>query len=172
MTGHVKTSGAQPPNSPRGLIPAAVINPINLIALALLATPRHTLDEQVLKRLIEHYQALANEAPYAPSSVSCTLESTQIVAYAERLGIAERIPHLLGDLIGIREKRGCHSDLISNNAPHLFRPSIADCLSVEQQSPARHGANQLSDERNLRFDEKNCSCAGNQRIFRRHGRHH
>jgi glycerol-3-phosphate O-acyltransferase len=38
-----------------------VLNPVNLIALALLATPKHTADERALLRMIEHYQALARE---------------------------------------------------------------------------------------------------------------
>ncbi|MEI7430943.1 MAG: glycerol-3-phosphate 1-O-acyltransferase PlsB [Betaproteobacteria bacterium] len=108
---------------------AAVINPVNLIALALLATPRHTLDEHVLNRLIEHYHALAIDAPYAPSSISCPLQSTQIVAYAERLGIAERIPHPLGDLIGIRENETATLAYFRNNVLHLFAlPSLIACL--------------------------------------------
>jgi glycerol-3-phosphate O-acyltransferase len=50
---------------------AAVLNPVNLIALALLATPKHTADEHALQRMIEHYQALAREAPYAPTTIAC-----------------------------------------------------------------------------------------------------
>ncbi|MFZ4536045.1 glycerol-3-phosphate 1-O-acyltransferase PlsB [Propionivibrio sp.] len=108
---------------------AAVINPVNLIALALLSTPRHTADEQVLDRLLDHYQALVADAPYSPSTISCTLKSAQIVAYAERLGIAERIRHPLGDLIRIPDGEAPLLAYFRNNVLHLFAlPALIACL--------------------------------------------
>jgi glycerol-3-phosphate O-acyltransferase len=108
---------------------AAVINPVNLIALTLLSTPRHTADEQVLHRLLEHCQALVTEAPYAPETIPCPLDSRQIVAYVERLGIAERVPHPLGDLIRIPEGEAPLLAYFRNNVLHLFAlPALIACL--------------------------------------------
>ena len=42
---------------------AAVINPVSLMALGLLATPRFTADVPGLQRMIEHYQAIDVAAP-------------------------------------------------------------------------------------------------------------
>jgi glycerol-3-phosphate O-acyltransferase len=51
---------------------AAVINPVNLMALALLATPKHTADEHALRAMIEHYQALpARRRMRRPASPAC-----------------------------------------------------------------------------------------------------
>jgi glycerol-3-phosphate O-acyltransferase len=108
---------------------AAVINPVNLTALALLATPKHTADEHALQRMIEHYQALAREAPYAPTSVTCDLDPSQIVAYAERLTIVERFADPLGDLIRLREKQAPLLAYFRNNVLHLFAlPALVACL--------------------------------------------
>ena len=108
---------------------AAVINPVNLIALTLLATPRHTADEQVLHRLLEHCQALVADAPYAPETIPCPLDSMQIVAYVEGLGVAERIPHTLGDLIRIPEGEAPLLAYFRNNVLHLFAlPALIACL--------------------------------------------
>ena len=108
---------------------AAVINPVNLIALALLSTPRHTADEQALRRLLDHYQALAAEAPYSAATVQCALDSGQIVAYAERLGIAERVAHPLGDLIRIPQGEAPLLAYFRNNVLHLFAlPALIACL--------------------------------------------
>lgn len=108
---------------------AAVINPVNLIALALLSTPRHTADEQALCRLLDHYQALAAETPYAAATIQCALDSRQIVAYAERLGIAERVAHPLGDLIRVPQGEAPLLAYFRNNVLHLFAlPALIACL--------------------------------------------
>lgn len=108
---------------------AAVITPVNLIALALLATPRLTADEHALHRQIEHYLALSRQAPYAPTVIGCALEPAQIVAHAERLGIVERLPHPLGDLIRVREGEGAQLAWFRNNVLHLFAlPGLIACL--------------------------------------------
>lgn len=108
---------------------AAVINPVNLIALAVLSTPRHTIDEQLLDRLLEHYRALAAEAPYAQTTIPCPLDSKQIVAYVERLGFAERVAHPLGDLIRVPESEASLLAYFRNNVLHLFAlPALIACL--------------------------------------------
>jgi glycerol-3-phosphate O-acyltransferase len=108
---------------------AAVINPANLIALALLATPSNTLDEQVLIRLLGHFQALASQAPYSVSSIPCALTPAQIIAHAEKLGIAQRIPHPLGDLVSVPENEASTLAYFRNNVLHLFAlPSLLACL--------------------------------------------
>ncbi len=113
----------------RRLNEAAVINPVNLIALALLSTPRHTADEQVLNRLLDHYQALIAGAPYSSRTVACALDARQIVAYVERLGIAERLTHPLGDLIRVSEGEAPLLAYFRNNVLHLFAlPALIACL--------------------------------------------
>jgi glycerol-3-phosphate O-acyltransferase len=108
---------------------AAVINPVNLVALALLSTPRHTADEQALYRLLDHYRTLIAQAPYSSSTIPCPLDSRQIVAYVERLGIADRVAHPLGDLIRIPEGEAPLLAYFRNNVLHLFAlPALIACL--------------------------------------------
>jgi glycerol-3-phosphate O-acyltransferase len=108
---------------------AAVITPVNLLALTLLPTPRHTLDEQVLQRMLEHLQALSSGAPYSPNTLPCALAPSEIVAYVERLGFAERIAHPLGDLICVPASEAPLLAYFRNNALHLFAlPSLIACL--------------------------------------------
>lgn len=113
----------------RRLNEAAVINPVNLTALALLSTPRYTADEHVLDRMLAHYQALIAGAPYSPTTIPCPLNPKQIVAYVERLGIAERISHPLGDLIRVPEGEAPLLAYFRNNVLHLFAlPALIACL--------------------------------------------
>ncbi len=108
---------------------AAVLNPVNLIALALLATPRRTADEQSLRRQLDHYLALARDAPYSASTVICALSAEEIVAHAERLRIVERFRDPLGDLIRIPEEQAPLLAYFRNNVLHLFAlPAVIACL--------------------------------------------
>lgn len=108
---------------------AAVINPVNLMALALLPTPRHTLDELVLHRMLEHLKALSAQAPYSTTTLGCALSADEIVAHVERLGFAERIAHPLGDLISVPASEAPLLAYFRNNALHLFAlPSLLACL--------------------------------------------
>ncbi len=113
----------------RRLNEAAVINPVNLIALSLLPTPRHTADELALKRLLAHYQALAADAPYAPVTIPCSLAPEEIISHCERLKIVERIDHPLGTLIAVRASEATLLPYYRNNVLHLFAlPSLIACL--------------------------------------------
>jgi glycerol-3-phosphate O-acyltransferase len=108
---------------------AAVLNPVNLLALALLATPRQTADEHALHRLLAHYQALLRDAPYAESTIACALDARQMVAYVERLGIIERITHPFGDLIRAPAAQASRLAYFRNNVLHLFAlPALIACL--------------------------------------------
>ena len=114
---------------------AAVINPVSLVALGLLATPCLTADLLALRRLIGHYQALDAELPYSPQRVACTLDPVQIVTHAERLGIVEQIPHPFGNLVRVTEKQAEMLPYFRNNVLHLFAvPALVACLLANNRS--------------------------------------
>ena len=108
---------------------AAVVTPVNLVAVALLATPKHTADAQALARQIEHCQALLREAPYSPGAAGCDLPAAEVVAYAEGLGFVERLPHPLGELVRVRPDAAALLSYFRNNVLHLFAlPALVACL--------------------------------------------
>jgi len=108
---------------------AAVVTPVNLVALALLATPKHTADTQALLRLIEHHQALMRTAPYSPGAAGCELPAAEVVAYAEQFGFVERLPHALGELVRVRADAAPLLAYFRNNVLHLFAlPALVACL--------------------------------------------
>jgi glycerol-3-phosphate O-acyltransferase len=108
---------------------AAVVTPVNLVALALLATPKHTADAQALARQIEHCQALLREAPYSSGAAGCDMSAAEIVAYAEGLGFVERLPHPLGELVRVRADAAALLAYFRNNVLHLFAlPALVACL--------------------------------------------
>jgi glycerol-3-phosphate O-acyltransferase len=109
---------------------AVVVNPINLVALVVLATRKHCIDEGGLQRSIEHYRALLAQAAPGHDAIPYPRESAQeIVGYALRLGAIERVPHVLGDLLRVPAEQAAQLAYFRNNVVHLFAlPAVIACL--------------------------------------------
>jgi glycerol-3-phosphate O-acyltransferase len=107
---------------------AAAVTPVNLVAMAMLATPRQSLPETVLVRQIELYQRLLQAVPYAPM-VTVTDESGAAMAhYVESMGMLERQKHALGDIMRMSEENAVLATYYRNNSLHLFAmPSLIAC---------------------------------------------
>jgi glycerol-3-phosphate O-acyltransferase len=114
-----------------GINAAAAVTPINLVSMAVLATPRQALLEADLKRQLDLYQRLLRDAPYAPL-VTVTAESAdQMTRYAESMGMLERQAHPLGDIMRMTAERAVLATYYRNNILHLFAmPSLIACCFV------------------------------------------
>jgi glycerol-3-phosphate O-acyltransferase len=107
---------------------AAAVTPINLVAMAMLATPRQALPESELGRQIELYQRLLRDAPYSPLVTITQDDSGQIIRYAESLKLLERQKHALGDIMRMTEENAVLATYYRNNILHLFAmPSLLAC---------------------------------------------
>ncbi|MDH4019492.1 MAG: glycerol-3-phosphate 1-O-acyltransferase PlsB, partial [Xanthomonadales bacterium] len=113
----------------------ADVNPVNLLALALLGTPRHAMGEKQLERQIELYQVLLNHKP-TPEQVTVTQKSAkEIIAYGFEMKILHRQEHDLGDVISILPDRAVSQTFFRNNIAHLVAlPSLVACCFLEHRS--------------------------------------
>jgi glycerol-3-phosphate O-acyltransferase len=110
---------------------AAAVTPINLVAMAMLATPRQAMPESELKRQIEVYKRLLADAPYSPLVTITQEESGAIIHYAESLQLLERQKHALGDIMRMSEENAVLATYYRNNILHLFAmPSLLACAFV------------------------------------------
>ena len=101
---------------------AAVAGPVNLFALALLATPRDIADRAALERQLEHLMALT-------SSAVALSGPGEIVDRAVRLGYARVVRHPLGDLVRADPEQAGLLSYCRNNVLHLFAlPALLACL--------------------------------------------
>ncbi len=111
-----------------GINAAAAVTPINLVAMALLATPRQALGEADLVRQVELYRDLLREAPYSPLVTVTAQNGTEMMRYAESMGMLERQPHPLGDILRMTAERAILATYYRNNVLHLFAiPSLLAC---------------------------------------------
>jgi glycerol-3-phosphate O-acyltransferase len=111
-----------------GINAAAAVTPINLVAMALLATPRQALGEADLVRQVELYRDLLRAAPYSPLVTVTAQNGTEMMRYAESMGMLERQPHPLGDILRMTAERAILATYYRNNVLHLFAiPSLLAC---------------------------------------------
>ena len=114
-----------------GINAAAAVTPINLVSMAVLAMPRQALLEADLKRQLDLYQRLLRDAPYAPLVTVTTMSADQMMRYAESMGMLERQPHPLGDIMRMTAERAVLATYFRNNILHLFAmPSLLACCFV------------------------------------------
>ncbi len=73
-----------------------VINPVSLLSLILLATPKHTLDEEICIKQLDTYRTLLAALPYDERMQVTPLSGKEIIAYAMKLKLIKRVKHVTG----------------------------------------------------------------------------
>jgi glycerol-3-phosphate O-acyltransferase len=110
---------------------AAAVTPVNLLAMAILATPRQALAEADLVSQLELYQRLLRDAPYSPMVTVTADSGGQMIRYAEGMGVLQRQKHPLGDIMRMNSENAVLATYYRNNILHLFAmPSLLACAFV------------------------------------------
>ncbi|KAF1720234.1 glycerol-3-phosphate 1-O-acyltransferase PlsB [Pseudoxanthomonas wuyuanensis] len=110
---------------------AADVNPINLLALALLSTPKHAMGEADLIAQIELSKMLLAELPYSELVTVTPHTPERIIAHGEEINVLRRVKHPLGDVLSVvDDDTAVLMSYYRNNVLHLFTASawIACCF--------------------------------------------
>lgn len=109
---------------------AAAVNPINLIAVALLSTPKGSMGESELARQAEMYLTLLKKLPYSENVTLPNMSGQEMVDYVEKTDMLRRYPHDMGDVLHLDSKVSVLMTYFRNNILHLLIvPSlIASCF--------------------------------------------
>ncbi len=99
---------------------AADANPISLLAMALLGTPKHAMSEADLLRTLSLAQGLLRAIPYSDRVTITDKTPEEIIAYGEAMRWIRRIKHPLGDVITSDGDEGVLISYYRNNILHLF----------------------------------------------------
>ncbi len=97
---------------------AAHINPINLLAYALLSSPKNAMAEEDLVGQIQTLQQLIRALPYSAKTTVTDMDGQSIVDYAEAMGVIERRQHELGDVLYCEEREAVLLSYFRNNILH------------------------------------------------------
>ncbi|WP_372016944.1 glycerol-3-phosphate 1-O-acyltransferase PlsB [Pseudoxanthomonas sp. 10H] len=118
---------------------AADVNPINLLALAILSTPKHAMGEADLLAQIALSKTLLAELPYSERFTVTPHSPEEIVAHGEEIGVLNRVPHPLGDVLNVDDDNAVLLSYFRNNVVHLFTASswIACCFQHNRRMSRR-----------------------------------
>ncbi len=119
---------------------AADVNPINLLALALLATPKHAMSERDLLTQLELSKALLEELPYSDRITLTPMNPAAIIAYGEQMGWIERVQHPLGDVLTVSTEQAVLLSYFRNNVLHLMASAAwIACCFLNNRRMSREG---------------------------------
>jgi len=125
---------------------AAHVNPVNLLAAALLASRKHALDEDDLESMIGVYQRLLRMTTYSDRITISELTPGQIIEDGLELGIIERQAHDLGDIIRIEPGNAVLLTYFRNNIAHLLAmPAWIACCFLNNQRVGKTRVRRLSE---------------------------
>jgi len=99
---------------------AAHVTPITLLSIALLATPRQTMDEQDLKAFLQRLQTLFMTPAYSDRVTVTPMSPEQIIEYGCKLEVVHRQAQPPRAVIGTDEKTAVLLSYFKNNATHLM----------------------------------------------------
>ncbi|MGB5543517.1 MAG: glycerol-3-phosphate 1-O-acyltransferase PlsB [Gammaproteobacteria bacterium] len=117
----------------RGINDAAAVNPVNLVATALLSMPRCSMLETELVQFLDLHLGLLRAAPYSPRSTVPEMDGRQVLDYVEQLGLLKRKQHKLGDIMYLQERDAILASYFRNNVAHVFAlQSLIACCFLDQ----------------------------------------
>lgn len=149
----------------------AVVNPVSLLALVILSTPKSALGEAQAIEQISLYQRIAHALPYDKDTFITDMSAQDILNYGLRLKLIERTPHVLGDMITVADKQAPLLSYFKNNILHAFILSSFLASLVQRngwiEKSKIHGISELlypflQSEFFLKFAQRNIANAINQ----------
>lgn len=125
---------------------AAHVNPINLLAAALLATRKQALDEEDLEAMIGIYQRLIRMTAYSERITITELTPGQVIEYGLDLGVIQRQAHALGDIIRVDQNNAVLLTYFRNNISHLLAmPAWIACCFLNNQRVRKTRVRRLTE---------------------------
>ena len=111
---------------------AVHLNPVAVVATALLATPKHAADAAQLASIVERLLHLVSQSRTAPEAVPTKLTGVEAIAYTARMGYLTRKSHPLGDVVLAEPTAAVSLTYFRNNVLHCFAlPGLLACLIVQ-----------------------------------------
>ncbi|WP_111413198.1 glycerol-3-phosphate 1-O-acyltransferase PlsB [Billgrantia lactosivorans] len=120
---------------------AAALNPVNLVALVLLATPHHAIEASLMSRQLALLAALQRQCPGGAHVSLPQGEPDAWIDQVVALGMIERRPQALGDILTATAEQASLLVWYRNNVLHLF--ALAGLTAFAFRHAPRHDLESL-----------------------------
>ncbi len=128
----------------RHLNEAAAVNPVNLVATALLSSSKLALDEATLVRVLDLYLGLLRQVPYAPHNSLPEGDGRALITHVQDMQLLAEQKDALGRIYYLDEQNAVLMTYYRNNVLHIF--ALPALLASFFQSSGR-----ISREQILRY---------------------
>jgi len=125
----------------RHLNEAAAINPVNLVALALLSTQKLALDDQAMERVLDLYLTLLRRVPYSPYTTLPEGNGRALIEHVQAMDLLSEQKDALGRILYLDEQNAVLMTYYRNNVLHIF--ALPALLASFFQSSSRMSREQL-----------------------------
>ena len=123
---------------------AADVNPVALLALVILGTPKHAIGEADLAAHLQIFLDYLGEHPMGNRVTYTAMDPPQIIGYCEGMGWIRRIRHPLGDVLSAEGDPGVMLSFHRNNVMHLVSAvSWVACCMLNTSRISRQGLMRL-----------------------------
>ncbi|MNO53072.1 Glycerol-3-phosphate acyltransferase [compost metagenome] len=120
---------------------AAAINPVNLVALALLSTNKLALDDRAMARVLDLYLALLRKVPYSPHTTLPEGDGRALIEYVKGMQLLAEQSDALGKVLYLDEQNAILMTYYRNNVLHIF--ALPALLASYFQSTSRMSREQI-----------------------------
>ena len=125
----------------QGLNEAAAINPVNLVALALLSTNKLALDDQAMARILDLYLTLLRRVPYSPHTTLPEGDGKALIEYVKGMSLLSEQKDALGKILYLDEQNAVLMTYYRNNVLHIV--ALPSLLASFFQSSSRMSREQI-----------------------------
>ena len=125
----------------RRLNEAAAVNPVNLVALALLSTSKLALDDSAMARVLDLYLALLRKVPYSPHTTLPEGDGRALIEYVKGMQLLSEQSDPLGKILYLHEQHAVLMTYYRNNILHIF--ALPALLASFFQSASRMSREQI-----------------------------
>ena len=125
----------------RHLNEAAAINPVNLVALALLSTSKLALDDRAMARVLDLYLALLRRVPYSPHTTLPEGDGQALIEHVKAMDLLSEQSDALGKILYLDEQNAVLMTYYRNNVLHIF--ALPALLASFFQSTSRMSREQI-----------------------------
>ena len=120
---------------------AASVNPVNLVALALLSTSKLAIDEQALERTLDVYLALIKAVPYSPTTTFPEGDGKALIKHVQDMELIAVQSDSLGRICYLDEQNAVLMTYYRNNVLHLF--ALPALIASFFQNSSRNSREQI-----------------------------
>ncbi|AAZ33585.1 glycerol-3-phosphate 1-O-acyltransferase PlsB [Pseudomonas savastanoi pv. phaseolicola] len=120
---------------------AAAVNPMNLVAVALLSTQRLALDDQAMERVLDLYLTLLRAVPYSPHTTLPEGDGRSLIEHVKGMDLLAEQKDALGKILYLNEQNAVLMTYYRNNVLHIF--ALPSLLASFFQSSSRMSREQI-----------------------------